>query len=69
MQITATQTFRHGYETYEEGETYDVLAELAGYFVGVGWATSPDIESPGEPQPAETTLDVDDATHDQATEV
>ena len=67
MQITATQRFRHGYDTYEEGEEYDVDDNLAAYFVFNGWATSPDVQVPGS-EPADVTLEVDDAGQDQATE-
>lgn len=67
MQITATQTFLHGRDRYEDGETYDVPDHLAGYFVAVGWATSDDIETPQEERLDIVDLDVADGRHTSTT--
>lgn len=35
--IVPNQTFKHGTKTYEEGESYKVSIEDAGYFEAAGW--------------------------------
>lgn len=64
MEITANQTFLHGHDRYEEGETYDVPEGLATYFVMAGWADSDDLAAPGHAPSEEVTLDVHSSTHD-----
>lgn len=62
--IVPNQTFRHGTETFEAGESYEVADELAYYFKMVGWVG-------GEPQPTgeNTTLEVHDGEHGHESEV
>lgn len=38
--IVTTQTFRDGYDTFEEGQEYDVSLGRAARFVALGWATT-----------------------------
>ena len=66
MKITPNQDFLHGHDRYVKGEEYDVPPELAGYFVGVGWADSDEIDGPTEPSPAEVDLDVQGSSQGQA---
>ena len=68
-QLTAITTFKHGHETYEEGQTYDVPDVLAGYFVANGWA---DADDPALMEvitgtPAHVALEVDNAVHESST--
>ena len=44
MKIKPNQDFRHDYGQFKKGKTYTVPVELGSYFVGVGWAESPDPE-------------------------
>lgn len=60
MNITATTTFLHGRDRYEEGEDYDVDTALAGYFVGNGWATSESRSARALVTEQEVTLDIHD---------
>jgi len=67
IRITANQDFLHGEDRYVKGEDYDVEPELAGYFVGVGWAdTDEDVKPTATPPPAEVDLDVQSSAQGQA---
>jgi hypothetical protein len=55
--IIPNQTFKHGTETYEEGQSYEVSAEEAYYFKMCGWVGER-TEPTGEP----VTLEVHDST-------
>lgn len=68
MQITPNQRFRHGQDTFEPGETYDVDPGVGTYFVMAGWASSPDVTTEPAPQPEHVTLDVHDADAASTTE-
>jgi hypothetical protein len=37
MIVVPNQTFKHGAETYEAGESYEVSADDAQYFQQAGW--------------------------------
>ena len=52
--IIPNQDFKHGKETYEEGQSYEVSAEEAYYFKMSGWVG--DEAAPS----ANATLDVQD---------
>lgn len=59
--ITATTTFLHERDRFEEGDVRTVPAELAAYFVAQGWASSDD-ELPavsGPPVADDVTLDIE----------
>ena len=57
MKFTATTTFLHGTERYEEGKEYEEPSALAGYFIGCGWASS-DSKTAEVLQPQTVTLDI-----------
>lgn len=61
MKINATQRFRDGHATYEEGAEYDVPDLDGARFVGSGWATSPDYSLPGV-APAPEVVDIEPAS-------
>jgi len=60
MKITATTSFLHGRDRYEEGEEYEVDTALAGYFLGNGWATSDSRAARPLVADAEVSLDIQD---------
>lgn len=62
-EIIPNQDFKHGAETYEEGEQYEVSSELAFYFQMCGWV------GPRTVSTANITLDVHDGSHGHQAEV
>ena len=64
MKITATTTFLHGRERYEEGSEYDVESALAGYFVANGWASGTGRTARALTAEQEVTLDIQDGRHE-----
>lgn len=69
MKITATTTFLHGTDRFEDGQEYEVPDALGGYFVGNGWAKTDDAEIDVVLQPQNVTLQVDNAVHESSSEV
>lgn len=63
--ITATTSFKHGTDVFEEGVEYDVSEGLAIYFCNVGWACSDDASA--EPQPQDVTLEIQDVVVETST--
>lgn len=75
MRITATQDFLDGTDRYVSGEHYELDDERARYFLGNGWATSPDAPAEwsgavsGTTFPAEVDIEAHDATSGQSAQV
>jgi hypothetical protein len=63
--IIPNQTFKHGRETYQKGESYEVSAEEAYYFKMCGWLEPDAVKVAGE----NMTLDVHDSQFGHASEV
>ena len=64
--ITATTTFLHGTDRFEDGTDHEVPDGVAAYFVANGWAESADVAVELGPAPQEVTLDIQSSSHDQA---
>lgn len=60
MEIIAKTLFKHGAETYQEGEKYTVEDGPGYYFVASGWATDTATLASLEPLAGEQTLDIQD---------
>lgn len=60
--IEVIQNFRHNGEQFHKGERRYVSAEDAGYFCGLGWATSEGLTT-GEPDTSPKTLEMKSAQH------
>lgn len=61
--IIPNQTFKHGRETYEEGQSYEVSEGEAYYFQMVGWV------GPRTVNTSTVTLEVNDVKVKAGTEV